>query len=462
MASKVKRFGAIILGAMMTASAFAGCDTTTESSSSESSSDTSSSESSSETSAVDVLGDEYTEILKDKLAEEAASNSEDGYTISLVLWCSSDDGDFEKSVVEDFIEKYTDEDDRYTIDVTVKAVVGEDKAGTKLSEDASTAADVCSVADDQLNDLYSAGCIAEVASIFAANVEAENSEEAVEACSKDGTMLAFPKSSDNTYVLYYDKSVFDEDDVASFDALLEACQENNTSLFFPITNAWYNTSFFFTAGCTIDLTDDVQTATFASDEGVIAVQAMQHMLEWLDDGLIAEGDENSTIQTGFQDGTIKAAITGTWMSSAIAEAIGEENVGVVKLPTVYMDGEEQQMWNFGGYKVVVVNKQSDFPIASQCLAYYMTCADVQIARHTERGSIPTVTEALEDESVASDQAVEAVAEQIEYSLPQSDAGGTYWTPIGAIGTDLIADQRAGTIADEDTIMERLEEAVSAL
>lgn len=481
MASKSKRAIALVLGAMMAATSLAACGGSSSSGTSSTPSGTQGSNggegSSTPVEAVDILGEEWTSKLKDKIAEEA-KKSDDGKTIALKVWCSGDDGGFEKALVEEFKTKYAD--DRYVLDIKVQAAIGEDKAATKLMEDSAVAADVLSVADDQINDLYTAKKISEVADIFQASVLQDNTAESVAVCARDGKALAFPKSSDNGYFLFYDKRIYTEEDIKSFDAMIEKAKANNTNVFFPMGNAWYNTGFFFTAGCSIKLENNVQSADFNTDNGLKAVKAMQHIIANLDNGFMSatEAGENVDIETGFKDGSVSAAVTGAWMSSAIQKAIGAENVGAAKLPTVLMDGEQKQLCSFGGYKCVVVNAVTKYNITSQTLAYYMTCPDSQAKRHSNsgfkstdkegneidlaRGSIPTATKILESDTVKNDPAAKAIEAQRPYSQPQSNAGGKYWTPIGSIGGDLISDQRNGVVADDATLKDRLEKAVGAL
>ncbi|MGN0536611.1 MAG: hypothetical protein ACI4M3_01370 [Acutalibacteraceae bacterium] len=479
MASKAKRATALILGAMMMATAFTACSGNGSTSTSSTPSATPSTGGDNSTTsqasmeAVDILGDEYTAKLKDKMAEEA-TKADDGKTIELVVWCSGDDGKFEKSIVEEFKAKYADS--RYELKITVKPVVGEDKAATKLMEDASAkgTADVLSIADDQINDLYTAGKISQVAQLFQASVMADNTAESVAACARDGVALGFPKSSDNGFFLFYDKRVYpNAEDIATFDSLIEKAKAQKKNVYMDIGGAWYNSAFFLTAGCTIKLEDNVQSADFNTPNGVSAVKAMQHIVANLDNGFQSgsEAGNNADIEAGFNDGSLAAAVTGSWMGHTISKAIGEENLGAAKLPTVLMDGEQKQLHSFGGYKVVVVNSVTKFNISAQTLAYYMTCPQTQAKRHSgykdadgndlSRGSIPTATSILETDAVKKDPAAQAIEAQRPFSHPQSNCGGKYWTPVGSIGGDLTSDQRNGVVADDATIMDRLNKVVEA-
>ena len=451
MVSKSKKIVALILTAMMAASALAGCasgssgTTTTPSTPATTSSKTDegsqaggegSTTEASKVEAANLDSDEVMAKIKDKMAEEAAAT--DG-TITMTVWCSSDDKSFEEGLMKEFEEKYADT--RYSFRIK-KSPIGEDKAGGKILEGPKDGADVFSFADDQLAGLVEAGAIAEVANIFNNNVKAENSEKAVEVCTVNGTSYAFPKTSDNGYFMYYDKTVFTDEDVQSFDAMIAKAKEAGKAVFFEMGNAWYNAGFFFTAGCTIKYENGVQTATLNSDEGVAAVKAMCHIAENIGSGF--EGDPgsagaNAFIAQGFKDGKLAAAVTGTWNGPAIKEAIGDANVGAAKLPTVLMNDEQKQLDSFGGYKLIGVNAYTKYPITAQALAYYLGKAESQVKRYNVRGLIPTATAALEEDAIKNDVARIAIAAQEPFSHAQGQSvAGKFWgAGVGGYGGDIL-------------------------
>ena len=451
MVSKSKKIVALILTAMMAASALAGCasgssgTTTTPSTSTTTTSKTDegsqaggegSTTEASKVEAANLDSDEVMAKIKDKMAEEAAAT--DG-TITMTVWCSSDDKSFEEGLMKEFEEKYADT--RYSFRIK-KSPIGEDKAGGKILEGPKDGADVFSFADDQLAGLVEAGAIAEVANLFNNNVKAENSEKAVEVCTVNGTSYAFPKTSDNGYFMYYDKTVFTDEDVQSFDAMIAKAKEAGKAVFFEMGNAWYNAGFFFTAGCTIKYENGVQTATLNSDEGVAAVKAMCHIAENIGSGF--EGDPgsagaNAFIAQGFKDGKLAAAVTGTWNGPAIKEAIGDANVGAAKLPTVLMNDEQKQLDSFGGYKLIGVNAYTKYPITAQTLAYYLGKAESQVKRYTARGLIPTATAALEEDAIKNDVARIAIAAQEPFSHAQGQSvAGKFWgAGVGGYGGDIL-------------------------
>jgi len=443
MVSRSKKVVALLLTAMMAAGALAGCGGSSTQPSTQPSTTTSTTESTASTteepsqasasdvSAVDLESDAIIQRIKDKIADEAAATDN---VISMTLWCSSDDRGFEDGLKKEFEKKY--EDSRYTFKIKVSPI-GEDKAGSKILEGPKDGADVFSFADDQLYKLVKAGAIAGVADLFNNNVINENTSDAVEICKVEGKSYAFPKTSDNGYFMYYDKRVFTEEDVQSMDTMIEKAKAAGKAVYFPMTNSWYSTGFFFAAGCNIKFEKDKQTAEIGNENGLKAAKAMCHIAENVGNGF--EGTpgsvgDNPFITNGFDGGTLAAAVTGTWNGPAIKEAIGADNVGAAKLPTVLMNGEQVQLHSFSGYKLIGVNAYSKYPITAQALAYYLGKADSQIQRYKVRGLIPTANAALEDEEIKNDPARVAIAAQMPFSHGQSSSvGGTFWN--------------SGTIAD---------------
>lgn len=478
MAHNSKKAVALVLTAMMAATALAGCGgstgnqqsqapaaSNTESqapAASNTESQASSGENSTAAQSVDIFGDEMTAQIKDKIAQEAEKTDN---VAKLKVWCASNDANIEKYLVKKFQEKYADS--RYELKVTVLPGIGEDNAGDQILQDPTKGADVFSLADNNLRELVEQKAVAEIGTAFAGNVANDNTDASIEACKIDGKLYAFPKTSDNGFFLYYDKRVYkDEKDIATFDSLVDIAAQQNKNVLMAIDNAWYNTGFFFTAGCTISLENNVQSADFNSDKGVSAVKAMCHLAEKTNKGFKGTGDDSVVIQ-GFQSGTLAAAVTGTWNGAAIRDTIGAENVGASKLPTVLMDGEQKQLESFGGYKIMAVRSSTDYPLTAQVLAYFLTSQESQEARYSctddsgksiGRGLLPTNKKALEADAIKTDAAIAAVDAQREFSHPQSCVGGKYWTPVGSIGSDINAAN--GKLTD-DQIKQKLEEVVAS-
>ena len=62
-------------------------------------------------------------------------------------------------------------------------------------------------------------------------------------------------TSDNGYFLYYDKSVFTEEDLATLDGILAAANAAGKQVHMDVSNGWYLASFFLGNGCTLTIED---------------------------------------------------------------------------------------------------------------------------------------------------------------------------------------------------------------
>ncbi len=474
MASKSKRIVALLLTAMMATTALVGCSSEEDSGSSSSGSkkdnssaaeasksDTSKSETSQESSGgkgIDFDDEAVMTEIRDQLANEASKKG--SKTITLRLWCAGDDLAFEKSLVKEFQEKFADTSGRYEWKITT-VTKGEDEAGGKVLEAPKKAADVFNFADDQLADLNTASAISTVPEFYRSAVEGENSADAIAVSKIGNDLFAYPKTSDNGFFLYYDKRILTDDDVKEFDTMISKSAAAGKNVYMNLSGPWYNAGFFFAAGCTIEFRNGVQTATLDTPEGLSAAKAMCHLAESQGKGFIGSPgtlSDNAYVSQGFANGELSAAVIGTWEGPAIKKAIGEENVGAAKLPTVLMGNEQKQLHSFGGYKLIGVNVFTDYPFAAHTLAYFLHSEKSQIKRYNTRGLIPTNNKATSNEKIKKDPAFQAIADQRTYAHAQGKSvGGIYWgAGTGSVGGDIV--NAKGKLSD-DELMAKLKGCV---
>lgn len=468
MASKSKKGIALLLTSMMAVAAMAGCggggEPTVASKTTSGSSDTKQSSLSSGE-AVNLDDPETKAKILEQMKKEADTN---GGKIELKVWCASNDYQFEKGLVKKFKEEYL-KDAAFQISIGVKNAIGEPDAGGKIIEQKKDGADVFNFADDQISMMLDAGAIAEVPQIYKGNVVANNSPESITAATLNDKLLCYPKSSDNGYFLYYDTDELTADDVKEFDTMIAKSKEKGKNVFMNFGDAWYATGFFFTAGVTIEYKNDVQTATFDTPQGLAASKAMCHIAENSENGFIGTPGtvgNNGYVEQGFKDGTLSAAVIGTWEGRQIKEILEEKghHLGAAKLPTVLMDGKQQQLHSFGGYKMVGVSNYSSFSFSAHTLAYYLTNEQAQVARYRERNLLPTNNKALDagmssdtdTVKISEDVANKALQEQKAFSHPQgTTVSGKYWgIGVGTFGGDIVA--KKGNM-DDATLQRRLKD-----
>lgn len=461
MASKAKKTTAMLLAALMCAGAFAGCGGssggTTSSTGGNTNSNaggTNSTASGTEsTAAVEPPSDEE---IKEQIKKEADAN---GGKVEIKVWAPGGDKNFIKAALNGttvdkseakekdvfngngFVQKYAIDGVEYTFKVIE---MGENDCVGSLVQDPSKGADVFQFPTDQLLDAVQSKAIAEIPEVLNGYVKSANMAEAIKDASVadasgQDKLYAYPMTSDNGYILFYDKTTFTEEDVKSFEGLLDKAKSKGATVLMSLDNAWYNAGFFFAAGCDIKLdasTGKMDLIDFDTDKGVAAVNAMKSLVDTYKDVSFIPSGDDAAISTYLSDGKLKAVVTGTWNTDTFKKEWGADNVGAAKLPTVKMNGADTQVHSFGGYKLVGVNAQSKYPITSAIIASYLTGEDVQRARYNIRSLIPTNNKVREDSAVKDNPITKAIDAQKEFSHSQSACTQAFWDPIASIGTDV--------------------------
>ena len=323
--------------------------------------------------------------------------------------------------------------------------VGEGDAAAAMIADVEAGADVFGFAQDQLARLVAAGALEEVEPGNAEAVRAENDAGAVCAVIMGETMYAYPMTSDNGYFLYYDKSVVT--DPSSLEKILEDCDAAGKKFYMEINSGWYQTAFFFGAGCELTFDSDDNgnlvnmNSTYATENGVKALKAM---IETAKSPAFVNGSSVSNATN------LAAIVDGVWDSNPAKEAFGE-NYAATKLPTV----AGFQMGGFGGFKMLGVKPQTDDDKLACCdaLAAFLTSEDVQLARYKEVGWGPSNLAAQQSEEVQADEALSALASQLAFCAPQGQYPGDYWSLATALGDDVIGSKLND--ADDAQLLETL-------
>src|SRR5699024_4748994 len=250
----------------------------------------------------------------------------------------------------------------------VYGVVDETAAGTTISQDTEASADVFMFTNDVLNNLIDAGAIAKFGGIYADEIKATNSEALLASLTVDDYIYGVPFTT-NTCFMYYDKSVFTEEDVKSLDAMLPKAVVS-----FPFTNSWYLPAFYFGNGCTL-FGDGTQEELGADFGGENAVEVTEYLLDLVQNPNFRIDPDGSGI-AGRRDGSISALFSGSWDAPAVRESLGE-NMGVAALPTYTLNGEEKQMYAYAGSKAIGVNTSTKYMVPAVELAVYLGSAEAQ-------------------------------------------------------------------------------------
>ena len=359
--------------------------------------------------------------------------SAEGYSGELKIWVAEAVVDFTNQQVEAFKAAHPE----YAGMTVVVQPVGEGDAAANMITDVEAGADIFGFAQDQLARLVAAGALEEVEPGNAEVVKTVNDAGSVAAVTLGETMYAYPMTSDNGYFLYYDKSVVT--DPSDLDKILADCDAAGKKFYMEINSGWYQTAFFFGAGCELTFDSDnegnlvAMNASYASDEGVKALKAM---IRLANSPAFVNGSSVSNATNA------AAIVDGTWDATAAKELFGE-NYATAKLPVV--DGF--QLGGFGGFKMLGVKPQTDDDKLAACdaLAAFLTSEEVQLARFNAVGWGPSNLAAQANEAVQADEALSALAQQLAFCAPQGQYPGDYWSLATALGDDIIG----GKLNDTD-------------
>lgn len=352
----------------------------------------------------------------------------------LKLWGSQDDQAYLQEAVDSFKQDFP-EAANWDIEL---AVVSSADAKDQVLKDSEAAADVFEFASDQLYGLVTAGTLYKITS-DREDVEQRNTQTAVDAATLDGNLYGYPSTS-NSYIMYYDKSKYTEDEVKNLDTMLEKDLGSDVNFAMDLDNGWYMASFFFGNGCTLFGADgqDSSECSFNNKNGV---EVGNYLVDLINNKKVGNYDD-TLLLSGFADRKLGAAITGTWNAEAIKESLGDD-FAVTTFPTIKLaDGKEVQPSPIVNFNIYGVNAQTKYPLEAMALANYITSEKIQKIRFEQRSSTPVNNALVEDEELlASKPAVSALASQValastvQTSNPQIS---NFWSPMEAFGQDCIA------------------------
>ena len=375
-----------------------------------------------------------TEATEAPAATDAPAGTEalEVQDITLTVWGPQEDQVDESSWLPAMCQKFNEAHPEWNITFEY-AVCPEGDAAKNVVQDPAAAADVYFFANDQLGTLMQANAIAQLGGAYLDQVVADNSESMIASVTgTDGGVYGVPFTG-NTWFMYYDTSVYTEEDIKSLDAMLAKGR-----VAFPLTNSWYIAAFYFANGGTIFGDAGIDAAAgvnFGGDNGTAVTEYLVNMVA--NPNFVNDADGAGL--DGLRNGTVSAIFSGSWDAVAVKEALGD-NFGAAQLPCITIGGEEKQLYSFAGSKAIAVNPNCENMQAAVALAVYLGSAEAQLAHYEMRGIIPTSLSLADDAAIQADAVALAQANTIaNTSVVQSAISemGNYWTPAEAMGKAIV-------------------------
>ena len=347
-------------------------------------------------------------------------------SVTITVWSpqedqSDDNGNWLQTQCEAFAAAHPEWDITFNY-----GVCPESDAKIEIGTDPSAGADVYMFSNDQIPDLIKAGGIAELGGVFVDTIKANNSEATVNTVTYEGGVYGVPFTG-NTWFMYYDTSVFSDEDVTSLEAMLE-----KGKVAIPLDNSYYLASFYVANGCTLFGADGTDASAGFDFSGDKATAVTEYLIDLVANKNFANGDVNTAADA-------KAFFSGTWDYDEAKDAYGD-NLGIAVPPSIMIDGEQKQLKAFAGSKAIGVNYQTELyrehPEIAVALAVYLGGTDAQRIHYETRNIIPTDTGLSVDDDLATIQA--ETIDRCSIVQPLQSDMANFWTSAEAMGKELVS------------------------
>ena len=354
------------------------------------------------------------------------------YTIT--VWTPAGDQEEGNNWLDAMEKKFEEAHPEYKI-TWDNSTMDEGSAGNAVIADVTASADVFMFANDQMGSLINAGGLTKLVGDFETQVKNDNTEFMINSVTHtDDSVYAFPVTN-NTWFLYYNKEVFNEEDVKSLDTMI-----TKGKVCIPITTGWNAGCFFLGCGGTIfgETGRDVEAGiNFSGEAG--GYTAAKKMIELVaNENIVAGGMDVDKLISG----EVAAVFSGSWSyggENGLHAALGD-NLGIAMLPKFTADGQEYQMTAMSGSKCVGVNPNSGTVEGKQLVctefAAFLASEEAQLARYTMRSVIPAHKNLKENETIKNDPLAQAeidtinLASALQSALPEMS---NYWSPVESFG-----------------------------
>ncbi len=362
-----------------------------------------------------------TEEIKAAIKAEAEAN---GNSIQLKVWVPENESgsdDFVncyKQRFNEFIELYGDTSYELKVGAAIKNM---SLTPSDIIEKYDNAADVMIISASDLSVLKEKERIAEAELAYYGKGMDTFIDEAAASVRFDGTQYAYPVYYDSCF-LVYDKNVYtDPADTASLDSLIAKAAENNKSFYYDIEDPWQGSAFLLTAGVPMTADEEKTTVGFETDEALSAYRSIADYGRYVGSGLKTYTTENEIGAKKAKSIDIGDEYAAYIAASCDLKGLSPDNIGVAKLPTARINGEQQQLETFGELFCLAIKKDTAFPKTAQALAAFLSEPEF-LGR--VRDEVTAFVPLREYENT---EAIKAVKEQLPYMHSiRGKVNANYW------------------------------------
>ncbi len=364
--------------------------------------------------------------------QQSSTETVEPVSMELSVWSPSEDqdpqyGEWLNTMCNKFNEEHPEWDITFNYGVCT-----ESDAKKLVPQDIDAAADVFLFSSTGLENLCQANSLSQLGGKYLDTINENYSKVLVDGLTyEDGGVYGVPMTT-NTFFMYYDKSVYSEDDVKSLETMLE-----KGKVAIPLTDGFYSSSFYLGAGCTFFGEDGRDRNAGIDLGGENATAVTNYLVDLVKNPNMVVATPADAIAM-MREGNVNAYLCGTWQAEQTKEILGD-NFGVAPLPSFNLNGTETQMKPFGSSKAIGVKSTTKYPEVAIELAMYLGGYEGQKLHYETRNYVPCYNELLEDAGIREDIVVKTDAYTIaNIAVPRSNfTEMTYfWTPAESFGTEL--------------------------
>lgn len=376
--------------------------------------------------------------------------------VTIKVWCPSNQID--SGLMAEQQKAFAEANkDKWTI-TWETAPVGEDKAKDEITKDVAAAADVFFYASDQVTALVEQGAIAKLGGEAEKMVKENTAQSVIDTVTVNGGLYGIPFTH-NTFYMYYDKTLLNEEDVKTMEGILaKDLGEGALNFNFESAGGWKFGAWYYGAGLTVFGTEGSSLETGCDWNNATGLAVTNYLIDLAKNPKV--GMEVPSAEKAAEH-KLGAWFGGSWEYDTFAQAVGAENLGMTTIPTFKVDGKDVQLKGFYGSKSIGVNAQSKCLPAAVAFATYLGSEEQQLARYEKSNQIPANKNAAANAKVQADPMAKVLIEESNNcSVAQPSAslfGARYWNYCGGFYTAI----KDGTVTKEN-VQAKLDELVLSL
>ncbi len=362
---------------------------------------------------------------EDKTKEETVVVEDESLTATINVWAPEEDL-VEGGWLETQLDEFTKAHPKWELTFETTPV-NESDVETKALGDPENVADVYFYSNESIPTLTSANVLAELGGDTLNTIQKNMDTNTVKTVTYNGAVYGVPYTT-NTWFVYYDKSVFEKDDVKNLDAMLKKGKVG-----IPLTDAEYISAFYLANGCTVGNSFD-----FSADK---ATAVTNYLVDLKNNKNFVNCD---TSVDSLKSGKVSAIFSTASNYEDVVEALGEDNVGIAIAPTFTLDKNELQLKPFVSSSAIGVNPNSKSIKVAVALASFLAGSDAQKAHYELENIIPTDIN-IDDEEDRLLKIQRNTVKNLSVVEPITDKLPNFLTQVGNFGSEVVN----GTITKEN-------------